>query len=138
MTPTPTPTGHVVDGTNSNTYRAIRCAGPAAAANGHGTILYAELTAGIDWHFQHVSLHEMYALDMDLDKDLDKDPYQLNKTYHAASPQLLANLSAALDAQYVCSTCKQVSERRPAAVCPTHVRYLAIYTPNTRSRASSV
>ena len=50
-------------------------------------------SAVTDWHFQHVSFHEMY--------DLDKDPYQLNNIYQAASPQLLANLSAALDAQYV-------------------------------------
>ena len=95
-----TRTGHLVDDANSNTYRAIRYVGPAAAANGHGNILFAEFTAVTDWHFQHVSFREMY--------DLDKDPYQLNNIYHAASPQLLANLSAALDAQYVCSgsTCK--------------------------------
>ena len=85
----------MVDDPTSNTYRAIRYVGEAAAAAGHGNILYAQFTAVTDWHFQNVSFHEMY--------DLDTDPYQLNNIYHLASPQLLANLTKVLDAQYSCS-----------------------------------
>jgi hypothetical protein len=95
-----TRTGHLVDDPKSNTYRALRYVGPDAAAAGHGNILYAEFTAVTDWDFQNVSFHEMY--------DLDVDPYQLDNIYHLASPELLSNLSAVLDAQYTCSgpTCK--------------------------------
>ena len=90
-----TRTGHLVDDPKSNTYRAVRYVGPAAAKAGHGNILYAQFTAVSDWHFQNVSFHEMY--------DLDVDPYQLNNIYHLASAATLANLTAALDAQYGCS-----------------------------------
>ena len=57
-----TRTGHLVDDSTSNTYRALRFFG----SEKYGNTLYAEFTAVSDWHFEAELFVEMYDLDTEV------------------------------------------------------------------------
>jgi N-acetylglucosamine-6-sulfatase len=85
-----TRTGHLVDDSTSNTYRALRFFG----SEKYGNTLYAEFTAVEDWHFEADLFIEMY--------DLDKDPHELHNLASTAPAALKAELHEMVLKQFAC------------------------------------
>lgn len=88
-----TRTFHLVDDTESNTYRALRflSGGPV----GSGNMLYAEFTAVKDWNFTAYSFVEIF--------DMDADPHQLVNLASNTSASVKAQLHEMLQKQWECS-----------------------------------
>ena len=85
-----TRTGHLVDDTTSNTYRALRFVDKDA-----GNKLYAEFTSLDNWNFEQKPLFvEVF--------DLDKDPHQLNNIADQTSAEQKAEWAKMLQAQWQC------------------------------------
>merc|ERR1712187_94138 len=86
-------TGHLVDDSKSNTYRALRFThdGPV----GSGNMLYAEFTAVQDWNFTNYNFVEIF--------DMDKDPHQLHNLANKTSLSIKAKLLSLLQAQWECA-----------------------------------
>lgn len=77
-----TRTGHLVDDTISNTYRALRF----PAESQYGDFLYAEFTKLADWNFSGPFFYEAFQLD-------NNDPEQLNNIYSSLDNQTKADLA---------------------------------------------
>ena len=86
-----TRTGHLVDDSTSNTYRALRFFG----SEKYGNTLYAEFTAVSDWHFEAELFVEMY--------DLDKDPHELHNLASTASASLKQEMHEMVLKQFACA-----------------------------------
>eukprot|EP01047_Picozoa_sp_COSAG01_P091020 COSAG01_NODE_22722_length_844_cov_1.032215_1_plen_225_part_00 len=87
---------HMVDSTESNTYRALRFVSPL-----YGNKLYAEFTAVQDWNFTSPDIFiEVF--------NLDDDPGQLDNLVNLTSAEELAYYRSETRAQFTCvgAACK--------------------------------
>lgn len=83
--------GHLVDDSESNTYRALRFVG----SRDYGDLLYSEFTAVSDWNFSNVSFYELF--------NMTTDPHQLHNLYTHAPETTKRALHEQVVKQWTCA-----------------------------------
>lgn len=83
-----TRTEHLVDDTNSNTYRALRF----VRHHAYGNFLYAQFTSLADWDYHNVTFYEAF--------NLTADPHQLKNIYAELPSDIKRHLANDIERSY--------------------------------------